>query len=147
MLLFYNWGVKVTIESVFVYLFFPFINAFAGNLDRERQTDVVVLDYVKPVDSVLHSLQFSKWESYSIDHLSIQLIKNWFTDRKRTVILKGSQSNPAHVSASWNGVGPAFVSSIHQWHHSEYPIGDLAICRWLCGISRDQYRQRLPHTP
>ena len=67
------------------------------NLDKNIQTDVVVLDFAKAFDKVNHSLLIHKLNSYGVTGKTNTWIKNFLEDRHQAVVVDGQKSSTIAV--------------------------------------------------
>ena len=73
------------------------IDYLAKNLDDRKQTDVILLDFSKTFDKVLHHHLCLKLTHYGIRGGTLFLIENFLTERSQQVIVNGCSSNPTNV--------------------------------------------------
>ena len=70
-----------------------FFDQVVKNLDDGKPTDVIYLDFSKAFDKVSITKLLTKVRSFGICGKLYEWIKNWLTDRKQRVIIKGKGSN------------------------------------------------------
>ena len=69
-----------------------FIDDLSSNLQKNQQTDVLIMDFAKAFDKVCHSLLVHKLHHYGIRGKVNKWIKNWLTNRKQCVVVEGEKS-------------------------------------------------------
>ena len=79
-----------------------FIHDLALNLDRghnkkNKQTDVIVMDFAKAFDKVPHKRLLHKLNHYGVRGTTNRWIASWLSDRTQTVVLDGTHSDSAPV--------------------------------------------------
>ncbi|KAK7087826.1 hypothetical protein V1264_021830 [Littorina saxatilis] len=75
------------------------INELAANLDRNGQTDVVVMDFAKAFDKVNHSLLVHKLHHYGIRNSTNSWISSFLHGRSQAVVVEGSRSTNIPVKS------------------------------------------------
>ena len=73
------------------------------SFDSDTQADVLVLDFSKPFETVLHRKLLSKLEAYGIHGPILHWIANFLTQRKMSVVIEGESSHEVDVES---GVPP-----------------------------------------
>ena len=73
------------------------VHDFAQCLNQHGQCDVLLLDFSKAFDRVLHSRLFYKLQFYGIRAPLLQWIINFLTGRSQQVVLNSKQSNSNNV--------------------------------------------------
>ena len=73
------------------------INDWAKSINQKKQTDVILLDFSKAVDSVPHLRLMSKLDHYGIRGLSANWINAFLSNRSQVVSFNGSHSHPQPV--------------------------------------------------
>ena len=73
------------------------INDLTKNLDERKQTDVILLDFIKAFDRVPHHCLCYKLSSYGIRGGTLSWIENFLTGRLQQVIINGCSSNCTNV--------------------------------------------------
>ena len=76
-----------------------FIDDLSSNLQGNKQTDVLVMDFTKAFDKVCHSLLVHKLHHYGIRGKVNMWIKNWLANRKQTVVVEGERSTFGRVES------------------------------------------------
>ena len=79
------------------------------NLDRNRVTGLVLVDYGKAFDMVDHAILLNKLKIYVVDDYTLKWFKSFLTDRKQFVSLAGNDSDMAdmkHGVPRGNTLGP-----------------------------------------
>ena len=76
-----------------------FVSDLQNNLDREQQTDVLVLDFSKAFDKVGHQRLLRKLEFYGVRGRNLQWISSFLLQRSQQVVLDGHQSSPVKVES------------------------------------------------
>ena len=79
-----------------------FFHDMVSNLDRaqnrgHRQTDVIIMDFAKAFDKVLHRRLLYKLHYYGIRGSTHQWIASWLSERFQKVVLDGQASDPVPV--------------------------------------------------
>ena len=69
------------------------------SLDRNTQSDVLVLDFNKAFDTVPHRRLLSKLEAYGIHGPILHWIANFLTQRKMSVVVEGETSHEVDVES------------------------------------------------
>lgn len=69
------------------------------NLDVQKQTDVLILDFAKAFDTVPHKRLLYKMEFYGIREDTLRWISNWLTLRHQTVVVDGEHSRRVSVTS------------------------------------------------
>ena len=69
-----------------------FIDDLSSNLQKNQQTDVLIMDFAKAFDKVCHSHLVHKLHHYGIRGKVNRWIKNWLTNRKQCVVVEGEKS-------------------------------------------------------
>ena len=73
-----------------------------SNLDRalnpgHRQTDVIIMEFVKAFDKVPHRRLLYKLDYYGIRGSTHKWIASWLSERSQKVVLDGQASDPVPV--------------------------------------------------
>ncbi|CAM4633965.1 unnamed protein product [Caretta caretta] len=76
-----------------------FYDKITGSVDEGKAVDVLFLDFVKPFDTVSHSILASKLENYGLDEWTIRWIESWLDCQARHVAINGSMSSWQSVSS------------------------------------------------
>lgn len=71
------------------------IDELLFNLDQDRVTGVVLIDYCKAFDMVDHELLLKKLEAYGIVNTELKWCRSYLTGRKLVVHLDGKESSEA----------------------------------------------------
>jgi len=75
------------------------VNDFAENLNKNDQTDVILLDFSKAFDKVSHHHLFHKLNHYGIRGDLLNWIKHFTLQRSQCVVVEGQQSGSAAVTS------------------------------------------------
>ena len=75
------------------------VNNLAKGLDKNEQTDVILLDFSKAFDKVAHSRLLLKLNNYGIRGNLLKWIRDFLSDRTQQVVLKGSSSDTSPVTS------------------------------------------------
>ena len=76
----------------------PFVNSLSLTLNCKGQSDVIYFDFAKAFDSVNHDIILRKLKnSFNIDGLLLNFVKNYLKDRKQRVIIQNQFSSFAPV--------------------------------------------------
>ena len=75
------------------------VEHLARNLDHGKQTDVLLLDFSKALDTVPHKRLLKKLDHYGIRGQLIKWIESWLCGRTQTVVVNGSPSSPVTVTS------------------------------------------------
>ena len=62
-----------------------------------KQTDLIMMDFAKAFDKVLHRRLLHKWEYYEIRGSTHKWINSWLSGRTQQVVLDGQASDPVPV--------------------------------------------------
>jgi hypothetical protein len=62
-------------------------------MENGKQTDILVMDFSKAFDKVLHSLLLHKLHYYGIQGEINTWIQNFLSNRKQVVVLEGDKSD------------------------------------------------------
>jgi len=73
------------------------LESVTKSLDNSDDVDVIYLDYQKAFDSVSHAGLLKKLQGYGIKGHVLNWIRNFLTDRKQTVIVRGKASTEKEV--------------------------------------------------
>ena len=73
------------------------VNNILSNLDANKQTDVLLLDFAKAFDKVPHERLCKKLFHYGVRGSLLGWIKNFLKNRSQTVLLEGHKSLPKPV--------------------------------------------------
>ena len=68
-------------------------------LNRNKQVDVLVLDFSKAFDTVAHQRLLLKLDHYGIRDKTLGWIRTWLTNRKQRVIVDGDKSEESSVTS------------------------------------------------
>jgi len=71
----------------------------AGALDKQKQVDVIILDFSKAFDTVPHHRLINKLKFYGINTQLINWIKAFLTNRQQKVVLEGRSSSYVSVDS------------------------------------------------
>ena len=74
-------------------------NDFMSGLEKNVQTDAILLDFSKAFDKVPHHLLIHKLKHYGIDRSALGWITAFLTDRTQYVHFQGSTSNTSPVTS------------------------------------------------
>ena len=72
------------------------VNDILFNLDANKQTDVLLLDFAKAFDKVPHERLCKKLFHYGVRGSLLGWIKNFLKNRSQTVLLEGHKSLPIY---------------------------------------------------
>lgn len=75
-----------------------FIDDLAKTVNKDSQTDVVVMDFAKAFDKVSHKRLGYKLDYYGINGKTHSWITSFLEDRKQQVVVNGSSSNIESVT-------------------------------------------------
>ena len=75
------------------------VNDFTENLNKNDQTNVILLDFSKAFDKVPHQHLFHKLAYYGIRGNLLDWIKHFIFQRSQCVVIKGQQSGSAAVTS------------------------------------------------
>ena len=86
-----------------------FVHNIISNLDGaihlgHKQTDLIIMDFAKAFDKVLHRRLLHKFDYYGIRGSTHKWISSWLTGRSQQVVLDGQASDPVPV-----------LSGVLQW--------------------------------
>ena len=91
---------------------------FLKTLDKNVQTDAILLDFSKAFDRVAHKHLLKKLEAILVTGTTLGWISSFLTDREQTVVLEGMSSDAKPVTPGVPHAGycpgPASVSYIYQ---------------------------------
>ena len=76
-----------------------FTNEISENLEKGKQTDVLVMDFAKAFDKVNHNLLLHKLHHYGIQGRTNRWIQAFLQGRSQTVALDGQLSDPVAVQS------------------------------------------------
>ena len=68
-------------------------------LNRNKQVDVLVLDFSKAFDTVAHQRLLLKLDHYGIRDKTLGWIRTWLTNRKQRVVVDGDKSEESSVTS------------------------------------------------
>ena len=75
------------------------VNDFTENLNKNDQTDVILLDFSKAFDKVSHQHLFHKLAHYGIRGNLLDWIKHFIFQRSQCVVIEGQQSGSAAITS------------------------------------------------
>ena len=75
------------------------MNDIAENMNAGKQTDVILLDFAKAFDKVLHVRVCHKLSHLGISGPLLEWIKSFLTDRTQQVIVNGEKSSVSTLSS------------------------------------------------
>ncbi len=75
------------------------IHDLAKGIEEKGQTDLILLDFSKAFDKVLHRLLLHKIEHYGVRGCTLRWIKDFLSNRTQKVLVDGQASNEAHVTS------------------------------------------------
>ena len=80
----------------------PFVHDIISNLDGavnrgHKQTDLIIMDFTKAFDKVLHRRLLHKLDYYGIIGSTHKRINSWLSRRTQQVVLDGQASDPVPV--------------------------------------------------
>ena len=73
------------------------VHDIAKNLALGDQVDVILLDFSKAFDKILHQHLLHKLQYYGVSNKTLKLIQSFLTDRNQQVALEGTLSSSAAV--------------------------------------------------
>ena len=76
-----------------------FVDEVTDDLEKEKQTDVLVMDFSKAFDKVSHSLLIHKLSHYGITGHVNKWIENFLSDRRQSVLVEGASSTYAAIES------------------------------------------------
>ena len=76
-----------------------FIDDQSSTLQDGQQTDILIMDFVKALDRVSHSLLIRKLHHYGIRGKMNNCIEHWLSGRTQTVVVEGEMSEPVSVDS------------------------------------------------
>ena len=79
-----------------------FIDDVSKNLEKGRQTDVLLMDFSKAFDKVDHDLLIYKLNSHGITDNVNHWIKNFLSNRQQAVIVEGEKSDFVPVTSGFS---------------------------------------------
>ena len=74
-------------------------NDFLNTLDKNVQTDAILLDFSKAFDRVAHKHLLKKLEAIGVIGTTLGWISSFLTDREQTVVLEGMSSDAKPVTS------------------------------------------------
>ena len=75
------------------------IDDILHNLNEDKETDVIYLDFEKAFDKVDHEILLAKLKNYQITGKLYNWLVEYLKDRTQYVVVNGSKSNPAEVKS------------------------------------------------
>ena len=75
------------------------IHYITPSLDNRKQTDAIILDFLKAFNKVPHSLLCMKLDYYGIHGSTLHWIKDFLSGRTQQVVLDGCYSNTLPVTS------------------------------------------------
>ena len=66
-------------------------------MDNHNQTNLILLDFSKPFDTVPYRRLLAKLQYYKIDNLVRKWTQSWLTERSQSVVVDGASSKPVSV--------------------------------------------------
>ena len=95
----------------------PTVHDLALNLDKGKQTDVILLDLSKAFDKVPHQLNLSKLHFYGMQNSTLNWISSFIINRTQQVTIYNIQSDqlPVDSGVPQGTVLHPFVSSFYKW--------------------------------
>ena len=70
-----------------------------GNLQKNEQTDVLIMDFSKAFDKVSHTHLVQKLHHYGVKGQTARWIQEFLSDRKQCVVVEGEKSKSAPVTS------------------------------------------------
>ena len=117
------------------------------NLNKDRVTGVVLIDYCKAFDMVDHELLLKNLEAYGIVNTELKWCRSYVTERKQVVHLDGKESSEVLIEHGVNVpqgsiLGPLFFNhTIHQRSTTAWQFSSRPLCWWyypysICSLWR-----------
>ena len=75
------------------------VHELAKNMQMDKQTDLILLDFSKAFDKVAHEKLILKPHQYGIRGDTLNWIKDFLDNRKQTVVINGINSDEVPVSS------------------------------------------------
>ena len=76
-----------------------FVDDITKNLDDNKQTDIIVMDFAKAFDKVNHSLLLHKLDHYGIRDEVNRWLESFLTNRSQQVVVGGEKSDSVPVGS------------------------------------------------
>ena len=133
-----------------------FVDEVTDDLEKGKQTDVLIMDFSKAFDKVSHSLLIHKLSHYGITGQVTQWINNFLSDRRQSVLVEGALSTYVAVES---GVpqGSVLGPSLFLLYINDLPcnlnsvarlFADDTLCHKTVSSPDDQHAlQRQPRQP
>ena len=93
------------------------VHELAEATDRERQTDMIILDFSKAFDRVPHLRLLAKIHHYGIRGPTYNWIQLFLKDRNQQVVVDGAISDKAQVVSNvpqGTVLGPLLFTDVYQ---------------------------------
>ena len=75
------------------------VDEIAKNMQRGKQTDLILLDFSNAYDKVTHEKLVSKLQSYGIRGKTLSWVKDFLDSRSQAVVLNGVKSDKTAVTS------------------------------------------------
>eukprot|EP00745_Piridium_sociabile_P027724 TRINITY_DN44613_c1_g1_i1.p1 TRINITY_DN44613_c1_g1~~TRINITY_DN44613_c1_g1_i1.p1 ORF type:complete len:604 (+),score=154.71 TRINITY_DN44613_c1_g1_i1:145-1812(+) len=131
------------------------VDELSGNMEKGKQTDVLVMDFSKAFDKVSHSLLIHKLRHYGISGQINTWIRNFLADRQQRVVVDGAASDAIAVESGvpqGSVLGPAlflfYINDLpRQLSSTTRLFADDTLCHRTVSSPRDheELQQDLDH--
>ena len=78
---------------------FPFIQDLAQSVNKNIQTNIIIMDFAKAFNKVSHRHLLYKLSFYGINNNAIHWISDFLIQRTQTVLLEGEKSDTISVKS------------------------------------------------
>ena len=76
------------------------IDELLFNLDSDRVSGMILIDYCKAFDMVDHSILLQKLQAYGLDNKSLIWFRSYLSERRQLVSM-GNRESPHCLCSSW----------------------------------------------